>query len=158
MAKNQKPRSEQADNTPFAGIRLSAELSPELAPYLARAGNPSGAVREFLNWGVGALQAGRTEIGNRFTLPEWRALADCFNGTLLEPALWPYLASEFAEADAGFELSRKWNVDGPDMTERLDALSPAARWALCDALLRLKVDVTPETLRKAGVRVREEAA
>jgi len=150
-------RIERADNGKRASIYLSAPTVCELAPLIERVGgNMSAATRLFLDWGVKCLQAGRTELHDVFSLSQWRALADAFNGTHLEPSLWPHLHEEWREADENGELSRKWGVDGNETARVLHGLSPAARWAFCDVLLRIKTDVTNETLRDAGVMAKEE--
>lgn len=149
-----KPTKKPTDY-PNASFRIAPDVVLELTPFLQRAdGNTSAAMRDFVNWSVKCLQAGRTELHNLFTLPEWRALAECFQGTFLSPPLWPYLHYEWREADESGKLREKWGVDGNGVAARLHGLSPAARWAFCHALMIVRADVTPEQLKNAGVRVK----
>lgn len=146
----EKTRKKPSDY-PSAAFRLTSEIEREMQPFLDRTdGHASSAAREFLNWSVAALQAGRAELQERFTVTEWRAIAAALSGTHLEPSLWPHLPDEIFEADEEIGLE----CDRPDIAVRVQELSPAGRWALCDCLMRVRADVNRETLREAGVKAR----
>jgi hypothetical protein len=136
-------------------FHLSAQLAQVVGELRTERSSWGTTTRALLEFGIAVLEHGRREISGLLTVKEWRLMADAFNSTLITPDALPFLHCEIADADEDGALSEKWGVAGESIAARLRAASPAAQWAVADALMRLKLDIRASALARLGIAVSE---
>lgn len=131
--------------TPNVYPRASLHITAELAREIGGRDAPSASVRVFCEYSIAARQDARRELAGVFSVNELLAITDTLNGTLIEPAVLPYLHHEIREAlDNGLTekwnnealvngLTEKWNI-GVGLLDRVRALSFVARWVLAEVV------------------------
>ena len=111
-------------------------LTPELKAAVQQRGAQSEIIRRDLGRYYGLIARAKRELREMFTVDELSLIADTLNGSILcEERVGNDLLADVADAIHLDAYDKKWEVDGPALLEKLQAIQYDARgYALADAV------------------------
>lgn len=124
--------------TPVVNFRLSPPTLEALDAYPAD--SRTAALEEAVQCWANVTDHAAVDNAEAFTPAEWCMVADCCNGLLVEPGVWPGNIYLYAEVEDGHRLNRtgdKWLGEGKvadkraaSLVEKLRQLDYAHAWAM----------------------------